>query len=242
MAFLAKPRKLPDMYLCGNPLPWVDNLKHLGTMVTNKIDGGQLDIKQKIARYIDKNCTLNQEFHYTHPTTKISLNSIYNCHFSGSQLWNLFSQGAGSFEGSYNRSVKIMADLPYQTHRYMIEPLTGDKSMKLKLIKDYLGFISRIRTSSKPVLKQLYSLASNDVRTVTGSNLRNILLLTSKTHVDELQPSLVNTIEYNKIEERDLWRVNLVKELIDLKHGDLVIPDGWTEGELDMIMNFACTQ
>ena len=80
------------------------------------------------------------------------------------------------------------------------------------------------------------------MRTVTDSNLRNILLLTSKTHVDELQPSLVNTIEYNKIEERDLWRVNLVKELIDLKHGDLVIPDGWTEGELDMIMNFACTQ
>ena len=31
-------------------------------------------------------------------------------------------------------------------------------------------------------------------------------------------------------------------ELIDLKHGSLVKPDGWSEGELDIVMNFACTQ
>ena len=91
MAFTFKPRDLPKMYLCGNPLPWVTSLKHLGTVVTNKIDGGQQDMKQKIARYIERNCSLSQEFHYAQPSTKISLNTIYNCHFSGSQVWNIFS-------------------------------------------------------------------------------------------------------------------------------------------------------
>ena len=43
MAFFTKPKKLSNVYLCGNPLPWVDSLKHLGNMVSNQIDGGQID-------------------------------------------------------------------------------------------------------------------------------------------------------------------------------------------------------
>jgi hypothetical protein len=98
MAFLTKKRKLPDMFLCGNPLPWVESLVHLGTTVTNQINGCQQDIKQKIARYIDKNCSLNQEFSFAHPSTRIKVNNIYNCHFSGSQVRNLFSQGQATLK------------------------------------------------------------------------------------------------------------------------------------------------
>ena len=65
------------MALCGNPLPWVSSLMHLGTRVTNQIDGCQQDMNQKIAKYIDKNCTLLQEFSFAHPSTKITLNNIY---------------------------------------------------------------------------------------------------------------------------------------------------------------------
>ena len=68
-----------NMYLCGNPLPWVESLKHLGTMVTNQINGCQLDMKQKVGQYIAKNCSLNQEFHFSYPTTRIRINDIYNC-------------------------------------------------------------------------------------------------------------------------------------------------------------------
>ena len=135
-----------------------------------------------------------------------------------------------------------MAGLPYQTHRYLIEPLLETDHMKLKLIRNYLGFIKKIRESSKPVLRLLYSLASTDVRTVTGSNLRNILLLTNKLQVANLEPSLVDTIKYHQIEDRDKWRTGLVKELIDIKHGGVYISEEWPAGELDMILDFACTQ
>ena len=83
------------------PLPWVDKLVHLGNTVGNKLDGGQLDMKQKAARYIDKNCNINQEFHFAHPICKFQLNSIYNCHFSGCQTWDLFSHGADRFYSTY---------------------------------------------------------------------------------------------------------------------------------------------
>ena len=242
MAFLKKQRQLPDIFLCGNPLPWVSSLMHLGTRVTNQIDGCQQDMKQKIAKYIDKNCTLLQEFSFAHPLTKITVNNIYNCHFSGSQVWDLFSQGAASFEGTFNRSIKLMAGLPFPTHRYLMEPLAGTKHMKIKLMRNYLGFIQRIKDSSKPVLRQLYKIASSDVRTVTGGNLRNILLLTDKLQVEDLEPSLVDNIMYHKIEDKDIWRVGMIKELMDMKHGDVLLPEGWSKEELDMILDYACTQ
>ena len=123
MAFLNQERALPSVVLCGNPLPWVDKLMHLGNMVSNKVDGGQLDMKQKEARYIEKNCTINQEFSFAHPLCRIKLNRIYNCHFSGCQTWHLFSRAAEKFYSTYNRSVKVMAGLPFDTHRYLFEPI-----------------------------------------------------------------------------------------------------------------------
>ena len=113
---------------------------------------------------------------------------------------------------------------------------------KIKWMKNYFGFIIRIMDSSKPVLRQLYKIASSDVRTVTGCNLRNILLLTDRLQVEDLEPSLVDNIMYHKIEDKDMWKIGMVKELLDIKHGDVHLPEGWSEGELDKILDYACIQ
>ena len=181
---------------------------------------------QKEARYIDRNCNINQEFYFAHPIQKMILNRIYNCHFSGCQLWNLFSPGAEKFNGTYNRSVKVMADLPYATHRYLIEPLSGQQHMTKTLMRNFLNFTARIQNSPKSVFRQLYNITKNDVRTTTGSNLRNILLLTDLSSVDDLLPNIVDQIGYKEISNNDLWRVSIIKEAIDMKHGVLKAPDG----------------
>jgi hypothetical protein len=80
------------------------------------------------------------------------------------------------------------------------------------------------KESSTP--PNLYLFASSDVRTVTGSNLRNILLLTDKLKVEDLEPSLEDSIMYHKIEDKDVWRVGMVKELLDM----------------NMILDYAYTQ
>ena len=66
MAFLKSQRNLPSLILCGNPLPWTDKCKHLGTTLTNKIDGCEEDMKVKNAMYVEKNIELNQEFFFAH--------------------------------------------------------------------------------------------------------------------------------------------------------------------------------
>ena len=79
-----------------------------------------------------------------------------------------------------------MADLPYATHRYLIEPVSEQKHMSIQLIQNFVGFMEKIRNSTKQILKMLYQITRKDVKTVTGSNLRNILCLTDLCDVDML--------------------------------------------------------
>ena len=78
------------MKLCGNDLPWVNFVKHLGTTIEDKVNWRKSDIKAKRTYYINKNNELCQEVHFCHPLTKFHFNSIYNSNFTGSPLWNLF--------------------------------------------------------------------------------------------------------------------------------------------------------
>ena len=134
LAFLKKPRILPNLYLCGNPLPWTSKFKHLGITIDNKIDGCSRDMNEKNGQYINKNIELNKELSFADPFTKLKLNKIYNSHYYGSPLWDLFGVGAVQIESSYNRSVKVMLDLPFGTHRYLIQPLTSEEHVKVVLV------------------------------------------------------------------------------------------------------------
>ena len=83
-------------------------------------------------------------------------------------------------------------------------------------------------------------MVKQKVRTTTGSNLRNILLMTDLQSVDDLKPNIVTKLKYNQIMEEDKWRVGIIGEIIDMKNGNMVTPAGWTVEELDEILNFAC--
>ena len=135
-----------------------------------------------------------------------------------------------------------MADLPFGTHRNLIEAVSGQQHMSLTLIRNYLNFIQKVKQSSKQVMKQLYNVAKSDVRTTTGCNLRNILLLTDLSSIDDLKPSTVGKIKYKEIMDEDKWRIPLIKEVMDMKSGNTSPPEGWTLEEMAEILDFACTE
>ena len=180
-------------------------------------------MRVKNAIYVEKNIELNQEFFFAHQVTKLTMNKIYNPHYSGSPLWNLFGVGARRIESSFNRSVKIMLDLPYPTHRYLIEPLTGEKHMNKVLISRYLGFMEKIGSSNKRAIKMLMEIARKDVRSITGQNYRNIMLLVGKSSVEDVKKEDVEKIENFTVDETDVWRIDIIKEIINVKSSNLDI-------------------
>ena len=240
LAFLKTNRVLPNLTLCGNPLPWTDKCKHLGTIITNRIDGCEEDMRVKNAKYIGKNIELNQEFFFAHPETKIKVNQIYNSSYYSSPLCDLFGNGARKLESSYNRSVKIMLGLPYNTHRCLIEPLTDIKHVKKLLITRFLGFMENIKKNKKEALKMLMNTAMEDVRSVTGKNYREIMLLTGKTSVYDVTKMDADKIEYFNMEKKDLWKVDIIKEIIDVK-SKIANIDNFNTEELETVLTYLCT-
>ena len=128
-----------------------------------------------------------QEFSFAHPDSILRMNQIYNTHFTGSPLWDLFSDAAVKLENTWNRSIRLMMDIPIETHRRLIQPLSGFLHIRKLLVKRFLKFVAQIGKSTKIVLRSLMLTIKNEVRATTGSNLRKILLQTDKVDLDRLE-------------------------------------------------------
>ena len=92
IAFVKDKREIKHMILCGNKLPWVDNIKHLGSVITDDSDIMGCDTMQKRASYINRNNELMQEFYFAHPISKVKINNSFNTSFYGCVLWDLFGK------------------------------------------------------------------------------------------------------------------------------------------------------
>ena len=142
------------------------------------------------------------------------------------------------FEATYNKNIKLTYNLPYPTHRNLLPVISKVKPLRLTLAKRFLVFIEKLRNSKKPVLRQMISLVENNVNTVTGRNLRRILLLTNRPTIQHLRPSDLDTVCLHG--EPELWRVLAVKEILDIRDGDLQLPAGWHYEEMEAILLAAC--
>ena len=130
--------------------------------------------------------------------------------------------------------------MTYATHRYFMEPLTELQHVRRILFKRYLKFIRMIRDSGKGASVQLLDLVQSDVRTTTGQNLRRIMLEAGKNKTTELFAGDVD-FKYHNVPEDEAWRVDFLKEIIEIKHGELEV-SGFTEEELIEIQDFLCTK
>ena len=168
----------------------------------------------------------------------MNLHMIYNSHFSGSPCWDMSSRAFHMIEATFNRNIKITYELPYQTHRNILPVLSSVQPLRMLLSRRLLTFIDRIRKSEKAVLRNMLRRVEQDVRTVTGRNLRSILMLTDASSVEVLRPAdLDNVIYYG---EPDLWRVQCLSDIMEMRTGQMELPQGWTKDEIEALLESAC--
>ena len=86
----------------------------------------------------------------------------------------------------------------------------------------------------------LLKCVKNDTRSITGANIRKLLILTKKDNIDSISAKYIDDIEYEEIFNEDLWRDNVIKELTDVKFGQLNI-EGFSDDEFKEILHYACT-
>ena len=205
VAFLPKKRNLKSLNLNGKPLPWVESVKHLGTTITSTNTGGcslDQDLIEKRARYTAKNNELRQEFHYAHPKTKVWINNVYNMSFYGAPLWDISSRNFERLEKTWNVSIRMMLSLPRNTHRYFLEPLSETHHIVKSICNRFLKFVSNIADGRKKVLRCVLDTVKNDVRSVTGKNLRYMKMRTKNFNEKELD---VYDEPYKPVPNEEIW-------------------------------------
>ena len=110
--------------------------------------------------------------------------------------------------------------------------------LRITLAKRLLTFRQSIQKSDKSVLKQILNIVESDVRTVTGRNLRSILILTDKSSVQQLHRSDLEIISYYG--EPEQWRIVSIMEVLQMRDFKMGLPDGWSKEEMQQILEAAC--
>ena len=84
-------KNVSPILLNGDPLPWVQQVKHLGNVM--QCDNSmKIDCTLKRGKFIGKVNSLLQEFYFADPKVKMRLMNIFASSFYGSGLWDLQSR------------------------------------------------------------------------------------------------------------------------------------------------------
>ena len=160
-------------------------------------------------------------------------------------LWDFNSKNINMLFNSWSVAVRIMWNLPYQTHRYLIEPLAGPHA-KSMIYSRYVNFLQSIAKCNKKSLHYMYELIKSDTRTITGRNIREIKHITESDDIMDIKvKEMKKTVKFKMVPENEKWRISLIKELTNVKHNKLEIrfEDGEiiSENDIENILSFAST-
>ena len=228
MAFGTKRSPIIFIKLNEFEIPWTDSYKHLGHILYK--DGSlKHDVERKRNVFIGSFFELKQELKNQNPLVFMNLIMVYLSHFYGSNLWNLFD--IDNIYIAWNKVIRIVFNLPYQTHRYLLEPFSGFKHLFSLLTNRFLKFYETLYYSDKAIIQNLRFFQENDCRSTFTINIRNIC---RRNNVDNIFDCEKNGVKYFPIDENEIWRVNFLKDLLDSN-------DFLTENELkDIINHVAC--
>ena len=217
LSFGMNKNELASIYLNGDPLPWKTKAKHIGSTLHESLLLDQ-DISEKRGMFIDVCMNLNQEFKFAKSETQIKMLNLYNCHFTGSSAWDFNSNEVEKFYSSFNRNLKVIYDLPWPTHRWLCEALSGIH-MKKMIYSRYIKFLNNIvGKGTKENCRSLLNYCISDVRSQTGGNIRKIFLDTGVriTPGVTAATAISNYTVYKVVEEQE-WKLPLLHSLLEVR-------------------------
>ena len=141
-------------------------------------------------------------------------------------------------------------NLPNTADTYFIEEVSEAPHIKAILSQRYLTFIQSLINSKKKCLSNLALRTIYDQGSITGQNINLIASSAgySRFNVLNMTPSCVaNNIRFSSVPEDSIWKVQLLKELISLRDGELCMREndneqGFSREDLQNLIAFVSTQ
>ena len=214
IAFGCKDKtELGTVKLNGDSLPWKDHVNHLGTTLSSKCTTSK-DTMEKRAQFIQTCYNLNQEFSFASFETRLKMLRLYNTAFYGSNNWNFSSEQVLKFGKTWNVNMRILFDLPYDTHCWIVEDVSDGQHFRQMIFSRFLKYLKSIAKNRRPALRCLYNVVRNDVRSTTGKNIRTILL---ETQTDPRSLDTYALKGWRVYPQHDDWTVSLLRNLLEVR-------------------------
>ena len=233
--------------LNGNPLPWVETAKHLGNILSSKVNCNPVigdntpDLSQKKAIFFSRVHELLQCYGYCDPRMVVELVRIFGTSFYGSPLWCIDSEEYWKLTRSWNTTLKMIWNLPHATHKRFLESLTEVPHIQSTLHSRYIGFVKSLMMSSKPQVNMMLNICQNDLSSQTGQNIRTLLNLYDIEDLTSLlkQGQTIKKMRVNPLEDDEDWKVNILEELCLAQNG--LIELDFNTDEIEMIIDMVAT-
>ena len=218
--------------LNNKQLPIVDSWQHLGHLV--HCDGSSKhDLEEKRRYIVGKIHSLYQELGNLHPVVLFTILRSYVFHLYGCQLWDIYSKEAEKLWATWHKTIKLAYNLPFATHRYLLNALVNYDHIKKQVIKRFIKFHKTVTESDIPQIKIVHNTQSKDYRSVYGRNISHILRDSGAIALEQV--NLAN-ITINPVPPGCEWRINfLVDVLSERLYGDTLSRD-----ESDLILTHIC--
>jgi len=95
----------------------------------------------------------------------------YCCSFYGSQLWNFSSSGFNACCIQWNKAIRLIFNLPYQTHTWLLGPIWGQFHISVQLYVKSLRFMHYMLNSSNRIVSYVGKIARSSASTPLGRNM-----------------------------------------------------------------------
>ena len=207
------------LQLYGKDLPWVTHATHLGHELHQDCTMN-MDTRMKRASFITNSTANRTTFKFARSPQVLNAISVYSCHFTGSMLWDLYSESSGQMYRSWNTCVKLVWNLPRSTHNYFVDNLLARDfiSVRQRILSQYVSFLRRLRNSVSAEVRIMSVIAAADVRSTTGKNCYNIAREFDSNPWNTSSNYLKAKYKMYEVADADSWRLPLLVNLLEQRY------------------------
>ena len=113
--------------------------------------------------------------------------------------------------------------MPRESHRYFMKELGGTQAQTIVYTR-FVSFIQSIRKHPKFPVQFILNLTKDNILSVTGKNNRKILTETGHDDIFKVKVrEMKKNYNFCAIDEENKWKVEVIKELTDVKQGSVCI-------------------
>ena len=228
----------PDIYLCGDKLMWVDSVKHLGHKIMYNLSETE-DVRMKKCDLFNRVNSVVATLGTCPDNVLRKIFSTQCAHLYGTVIWSFSDKSVVDYITAWNRSVRRLFHLPYQTHRRFLPLILETPGVTDQIYYRFLKMCQTMNVSKNVKVKYLYNVCMLNARSIVRNNLNVIEnrlgIKLEKVLSDGI--SLLKGAYLNEMSETDMVHFSMISELRD---GNFLV-NGFSHDEIKTFIDFICT-